>query len=47
VAAWLQPKGFVARQRYFDGELPLAVITDPVGLQGVEAYLQRIERGVY
>ncbi len=33
--------------RYFNGELPLAIITDPVGLQAVEAYLQRIARGVY
>ncbi len=33
--------------RYFGGELPLAIITDPVGLQAVEDYLQRIERGVY
>jgi len=33
--------------RYFNGELPLAIITDPVGLQAVEAYLQRIEHGVY
>jgi len=33
--------------RYFDGELPLAIIVDPVGLQAVEAYLQRIERGIY
>lgn len=33
--------------KYFNGELPLAIITDPVGLQAVEAYLQRIERGVY
>lgn len=33
--------------KYFNGESPLAIITDPVGLQAVEAYLQRIERGVY
>jgi len=33
--------------RYFNGEMPSAIITDPVGLQAVEAYLQRIEHGVY
>ncbi len=33
--------------RYFNGELPLAIITDPLGLQAVEAYLQRMEHGVY
>ncbi|KRW68309.1 hypothetical protein AO729_17925 [Pseudomonas sp. TTU2014-066ASC] len=33
--------------RYFNGESPLAIITDPVGLKAIEAYLQRIEHGVY
>lgn len=33
--------------RYFNGESPLAIIADPVGLQTVEAYLQRIDHGVY
>jgi len=33
--------------RYFNSESPSAIVADPAGLQTVEAYLQRIEYGVY
>lgn len=32
---------------YFDGEVPLDVVGNPVGFQVVSDYLERIERGVY
>ena len=33
--------------KYFDGEIPLDVVGNPVGFQVVNDYLERVEYGVY